>query len=135
MEDEIDFSNTSDSIRPIKKKRITVYDNKEEIIPNNSIRLIKEDEWNPFLKQEPTLEEISKMVKELAATTSRKEKALILAKYPKCIKIHLYSTNPFWQYYVNSTRVRKTINNGDFNSHYKFSRNIFELLDMLKSRW
>ncbi len=129
QEEEVDFS-ISDSIHPqkLKSKRIKIYDTENENKSKKDVsKSMKKDEegkandratdwWKQYIDQEPTLEEISKMVKEVASTTSRKEKAVILEKHATCVKIHLYTNNPFWQYYVSSTRVRKTIYNVDIRS-------------------
>lgn len=93
-----------------------------------------EDWWKEHMEKDPTLEQISKMVKDVAATTARKQKLSLLEKHADCVKIHLYTNNPFWQYYVSSTRVKKTMSNVDIRSQGKNAKNIFHLLDLLKTR-
>ena len=135
-EEEIDFS-MGDSIYETKRKRKNYErENHSKKIKNNNnnLKLKEEEWWKEYITKEPTLEEILNMVKEISSTTSRNEKIIILKKHVNCVKILLYVNNPFWQYYISSIRVRKTISNVEIRSQYRTVKNIFHLLDMLKSR-
>lgn len=88
--------------------------------------------YQDYLNFDPGLDDIQQMVKEMTTTTSNKKKLEILRKHIRCIKIHLYVNNPYWQYFVTSQRLRKfqsVAHTGVFKC-----KNIFSLLDMLKER-
>lgn len=116
---------SSDNFHSFKlTKKPNIKKNKEEY----------EGDWTKYLDTNPSLDRIAKMVLEVSTTTSRNEKIEILKKYPDCVKIHLYTNNPFWQYYISSTRVRKTMSNMDIRCQAKYVKDIFDLLDILKER-
>jgi DNA ligase-1 len=94
----------------------------------------KDQFWKPSMEKTPSLSMIQKLVDQLSSTCSSNEKKEILLKHIDSIKILYYTSNPFFQFHVKSVRVRKMMDNADNYTVTDNPENIFELLDMLRTR-
>lgn len=80
-----------------------------------------------------SLERFSTIVNELKETNSSTEKVKLLSKYKndsEVIKYFFYTYNPFYMYGVTSASMKK---NSDL-SEMEFYKDIFEVLDLLRTR-
>lgn len=80
-----------------------------------------------------SLEAFNEIVNELKETNSATEKMKILSKYknePEVIKYFFYTYNPFYMYGVTSASMKK---NSEL-SELEFYKDIFEVLDLLRTR-
>ena len=80
-----------------------------------------------------SLEKFAKVINELQRTNSATEKINILSQYNNDVdicKYFYYAYNPFYLYGVSSKNLKKNCN----LSELEFFKNIFELLDLLRTR-
>ena len=80
-----------------------------------------------------SLENFAKVINELQKTNSATEKINILSQYNNDVdicKYFYYAYNPFYLYGVSSKNLKKNCN----LSELEFFKNIFELLDLLRTR-
>lgn len=92
------------------------------------------NEWKDFINQTPSLSNINDMVNKLSGTNSINDKVKIMENHSHCVRALYYCSNPFWQYYVSSARVKKSMNDLSIRSQAVPVQNLFHLLDLLKSR-
>lgn len=77
------------------------------------------------------LDNLDRLIEELNTTNSTNSKKEILAKYPQCQSLLMYTYNSFYQYGVTSANCQKHPELCDHNVSYT---NIIDLLNDLKSR-
>ncbi|MFW6046445.1 MAG: RNA ligase family protein [Candidatus Woesearchaeota archaeon] len=81
------------------------------------------------------LKDLQKLVDELKTTNSMNDKKDILAKYPQCKDIIVYTLDPFKQFYVTSKNIKKMEKSPELDTVYSENYDdIFKLLDDLSER-
>jgi hypothetical protein len=131
---------TSDGKEPVSKKSKHGSDDSSSKSDDSSSKSEEPIEheascrWKKFVEHVPSLNDINDMVNRLIGTNSMNEKIDILEKHIHCVRALYYCSNPFWQYYISSTRVKKSMNDLAIRSQAVPVQNLFHLLDLLKSR-
>lgn len=77
------------------------------------------------------LKNLKRLVFELNQTNSSNDKAKVLARHPECKKILRYTYNPFKQYYLTSSNLKKNAHLNDPEVRYT---NLYQMLDDLHAR-